>query len=377
MDYTTLAPPPVAMSEGDLTDRVGVISLYEALQRLPDPRRGQGKRYELARLFSLLLVAKLAGQTTLKGATEWIRHRADKIAEHFGLTRKQMPCQMTYCRILGRVDAQALDELLAAFFIRWEAGQRCENEPSRKLRPQGHLDHAQLAIDGKTRRSTRTQAHPVHQLRGSDVTTGTVLWQCHVGEKQNEISALKPLLDSSPWSKGGLSPWMQCIPERGTVYSGSAIGGSVCARGFGQPTDSSRRYCRPVSAIAPLIGGAGCRRRRGASRHGRLEHRQIISSPDRNRVVWQAVARHRAGLSPGTHRLPPQNRGDPSSGGLWTRAFSRCAKLQHQECWNWFAIIGKSKTGSTGEEMSGFEKIAVKRAPALLRACWPGRAARC
>lgn len=26
------------------------------------------------------------------------------------------------------------------------------------------------------------------------MTTGTVLWQCHVGEKQNEISALKPLL---------------------------------------------------------------------------------------------------------------------------------------------------------------------------------------
>ena len=164
MDYTILAPPPVAMSEGELTDRVPVISLYEGLQRLPDPRRGQGKRYELALLLCLLLLAKLAGQTTLRGATEWIRHRADKIADYFGLTRKQMPCQMTYCRILARVDAQALDELLAAFFTRWEAQQRCENEPSRLQSPQGHLDHAQLAIDGKTRRSTSTQAHPVHQL---------------------------------------------------------------------------------------------------------------------------------------------------------------------------------------------------------------------
>jgi len=91
---------------------------YEALQVLPDPRRGQGKRYELAFLLCLLLLAKLAGQATLKGATEWIRHRGKDIAEHFGLTRTQMPCQMTYCRILARIDAKRLDDLLAAFFVR-------------------------------------------------------------------------------------------------------------------------------------------------------------------------------------------------------------------------------------------------------------------
>ncbi len=145
MDYTTLVPPPIGESEATLTDLVPGLSLYEALQRLPDPRRGQGKRYELARLFCLLLLAKLAGQTTLSGASEWIRHRAEKIAAHFGLKRRQMPCQMTYCRILARIDAQLLDELLAAFFIRWEAKPRCANEPSRLQTSQGHLDHAHLA----------------------------------------------------------------------------------------------------------------------------------------------------------------------------------------------------------------------------------------
>jgi hypothetical protein len=66
-----------------------------ALQALPDPRRGEGRRYSLALLICLLLLAKLAGQTTLSGATEWLRHRGELIAEHFGLPRKQMPCQMT------------------------------------------------------------------------------------------------------------------------------------------------------------------------------------------------------------------------------------------------------------------------------------------
>ncbi len=79
----------------------------------------------------------------------------------------------------------------------FETGQRCGSEPSRLQTSQGYLDHAQLAIDGKTLRATSKQAHPVHLFSCYDVTTGTVLWQCHVGEKQNEISALKPLITPS------------------------------------------------------------------------------------------------------------------------------------------------------------------------------------
>jgi DDE_Tnp_1-associated len=194
MDYTTLTLPPLASSQASQIELAAGNSLYEALRRLPDPRRGQGKRYELALLLCLLLLAKLAGQTSLRGATEWIRHRATDIAAHFGLKRTQMPCQMTYCRMLARIDPQVLDDLLAAFFIHWEAEQRCGSEPSRLHARQGQLDHAQLAIDGKTVCATSKQAHPLHLLSCYDVTTGTVLWQCNVSEKQNEISALKPRL---------------------------------------------------------------------------------------------------------------------------------------------------------------------------------------
>jgi hypothetical protein len=194
MDYTTLTPPPLISSQASQGELEVGTSLYEALRSLPDPRRGQGKRYELALLLCLLLLAKLAGQTSLKGATEWIRHRGTEIAAHFRLKRTQMPCQMTYCRMLARIAPQVFDELLAAFFTRWEAQSRCGSEPSRLHTPGGQLDHAQLAIDGKTVCATSKQAQPVHLLSCYDVTTGTVLWQCNVGEKQNEISALKPLL---------------------------------------------------------------------------------------------------------------------------------------------------------------------------------------
>jgi predicted transposase YbfD/YdcC len=280
MDYTTLPAVPLAESETALRDMAAGPSLYEALQGLPDPRRGQGKRYELALLLCLLLLAKLAGQTTLSGATEWVRHRAQTIATHFGLKRAQMPCQMTYCRMLARLDAQRLDEVLAAFLIRWEAQQRCAHEPSRLQTSQAHRDHAQLAIDGKTVCATSQQAQSTHLLSCYDVTTGTVLWQCNVGEKQNEISALKPLLTPT-LVKGRILTLDAMHTQRELCRNVHLWGGAyILIAKDNQPTLSED--------IADLFEDRSPDRRRWQEAdtwdkgHGRLEHRHIICSPDLN-----------------------------------------------------------------------------------------------
>jgi len=115
MDYTTWSIPS---DSGMVPEAGAVTSLYEALRKLPDPRRRPGKRYELALILCLLVLAKLAGQTSLSGATEWIRHRAAALAQRFGLRPKTMPCQMTYCNVLARVDGKQLDEILSAFACR-------------------------------------------------------------------------------------------------------------------------------------------------------------------------------------------------------------------------------------------------------------------
>jgi len=93
-------------------------SLYQALQQTPDPRRAGGRRYPLAVLRCLLCLAKMAGQTTLKGVTEWVRLRADVLCSAFGLKRRTMPCQVTYKRLVDRLDGPRLGEVLAAFFTR-------------------------------------------------------------------------------------------------------------------------------------------------------------------------------------------------------------------------------------------------------------------
>ena len=55
MDYTTLAIPS---NEGKSLEPVAIASLYKALQQLSDARRDQGKRYELALILCLLVLAK-------------------------------------------------------------------------------------------------------------------------------------------------------------------------------------------------------------------------------------------------------------------------------------------------------------------------------
>ncbi len=255
-------------------------SLYAALQNLPDPRRRQGRRYELALILSLVVLAKFAGQKTLSGATEWIRHRAPEIAELFGLQRATMPCQMTYCKILARIDARQLDAILSAFFIRWEAQSRCGSEPSRLQTSLVQLDHVHLAIDGKSLRATSKEIHPVHQLSCYDVTTGTVLWHCNVQEKQNEISALKPRLSPS-LVKGRIVTLDAMHTQRELcalvqrwegdyvliAKDNQATLAEDIADLFADPAPDSRRWMQAQT---------------WDKGHGRLEQRQFTGSPDLN-----------------------------------------------------------------------------------------------
>jgi DDE_Tnp_1-associated len=162
LDSTTWTlPTQTSMEAEDKATR----TLQEAFQGLADPRREPGKRYQLALILSLLVLAKLAGQPTLSAATEWIGHRRQILAQRFRLSREQMRCQTSYSNGFNRVDANECDALVSAWLIRWEAQSRCGNEPSRLQTPGGRADHRHWAIDGKTLRATSSQPQPIQQLR--------------------------------------------------------------------------------------------------------------------------------------------------------------------------------------------------------------------
>ena len=288
MEHSTFTLP---VRGGTNLEAEAVTSLYHALQVLPDPRRGQGKRYSLALILSLVIVAKLAGEQTMSGVSEWVRHRSTELAQRFGLRRASMPCQTTYSNILARVDEQRLDAILRAFFVRWEAQTRCGAEPSRLHTPEGQADHRHLALDGKTIRATTSQPHPVHQLSCYEVATGIVLWHCTVGQKENEISALKPLLRRE-YVPGRILTLDAMHTQRALCAQVQRLGGDyILIAKDNQPTLRAD--------IADLLEDRAPDRRRWQEAdtwnkaHGRLEHRHILCSPDLNDWFgqqWEGIA---------------------------------------------------------------------------------------
>ena len=239
MEHTTFRGPRRA---GLLLEAEAVTSLYYALQALPDPRRKQGRRYSMAVILWLVILAKLAGEQTMSGVTEWVRHRGPLLAQPLGLRRTGMPCQTTYSTVLAKVDGQHLDAIVRAFFVRWEAESRCGAEPSRLQAPEGHVDHRHLAIDGKTLRATTSQPQPIHQMACYEVATGIVLWHSNVGQKENEISALKPLL--TPDTVSGRMLTLDAMHTRaGALCPGLSAGRTLPPACQRQPAHAACGYC--------------------------------------------------------------------------------------------------------------------------------------
>ena len=115
MDY-----PPLICEERkaqELTSQQS-RSLYAVCQHLLDGRAARGKRYDLAALVTLLILAKLAGMKSLLGASEWIADQQERLCERLHLSWKRMPCAITYKYALARLDSAQVNEELAAWLVR-------------------------------------------------------------------------------------------------------------------------------------------------------------------------------------------------------------------------------------------------------------------
>ncbi len=177
MDYNTV----LNTEEEQRLSRVPLTALYEALKQVKDGRKKRGCRYSLALILTLLLLARLAGETDLRAAAQWIRLRKGWLIQHLHLRRASVPCAGTYAYALERIDAQELLRVVAGCLTRWEAAERCENDPSRLAEQAGQQEKQHVAVDGKTMRGTlghESATQPsVHLLSVYEVRTGLVLAQ--------------------------------------------------------------------------------------------------------------------------------------------------------------------------------------------------------
>ena len=106
MDYTTLCAESKEDQEQSAKE---MQSLYEVCQQVVDGRCARGKRYELAGLFVVLVLAKLAGMQSLSGASDWVADQEALLRERLHLTWKRMPCANTYSYALARLDSQKVN----------------------------------------------------------------------------------------------------------------------------------------------------------------------------------------------------------------------------------------------------------------------------
>ena len=173
-----------------------VGSLYAHFAELADKRAARGKRYALALVLVLWVLAKLSGEDRPYGIAQWVRMRGKALREALGLRHERLPSHNTYRRVLGEgVEQSELQQKVSLFLTQGTAAGQS----------------VLVSLDGKTLRGTipMGQTQGVHLLAAYLPGEGIVLMQVAVGCKENEISAAPAVL--------------KCLDLRGKIVIGDAL----------------------------------------------------------------------------------------------------------------------------------------------------------
>jgi predicted transposase YbfD/YdcC len=162
------------------------FSIYETMMKLTDTRGKYGKRYSLALILTFVLLAKMAGATTLQAITDWIRYRGPWLQQALPETRETFPCVATYSNVLRSVDPAQVTQVLMDLLTRVRAEKRAKDE------------QLHVVLDGKTLRGT--QGHlaegqkKMHHVNFYEVKTGVILKEHMVAEKEGELTQVHEFL---------------------------------------------------------------------------------------------------------------------------------------------------------------------------------------
>lgn len=178
--------------------QIDALSVYRAFEQIQDGRKKRGVRYSVPLILTLIVLAKLAGMTTLAGIAEWVRLRAGWLNQALPNPGESFPCAATYSNVLRAVDAQQVRQVMNDLLTRVGTMKRCGEEPSREDKAAERAKHVHVALDGKTLRGTLGHApadqQKMHQLALYEAQTGVILKEQVTGEKQNELSIVSQFL---------------------------------------------------------------------------------------------------------------------------------------------------------------------------------------
>ena len=157
--------------------------LLAALERIPDPRRAQGKRYPLPHLLLFSVLAVLAGATSYRGIITFLSVHRDRLNRTFGTRLRRAPAVNTLRNLFLALDPQALE---AAFRRHARHLGRARTDGPRAV-----------ALDGKTLRRSFDRLHDraaAHVLGAFAADAALILGHHEVPEVPAEVQAVQTMI---------------------------------------------------------------------------------------------------------------------------------------------------------------------------------------
>src|SRR5436309_2848221 len=165
---------------------VPFADLLAALDRIPDPRRRQGRRYPLAHLLLFSVLAVLAGATSYRGILVFIAVHRERLNAVFGTTLRRAPAVNTLRALFQALDPAELE----AAFRRHACGL------SEAASPAGPRV---VALDGKTLKRSFDHLNDraaAHVLGAFACESALILAHREVRDAPDEVPAVQALIEA-------------------------------------------------------------------------------------------------------------------------------------------------------------------------------------
>lgn len=169
-------------AEDILEEREEEISYFlQEIKDIKEVRSSQGRSYNLAEIFLLVLCAQLCGFESLR-EYEMYGEMKLPLLRKFLPYKKGYPSKSTIARVLSLFKPKCIEMVLMKWMERIVSSYEGQK---------------QIAIDGKRHRGAQTSVEEgLHLVNAYGVESCLVLAQEKVATKSNEITAIPELLDA-------------------------------------------------------------------------------------------------------------------------------------------------------------------------------------
>lgn len=155
--------------------------LLQLLKKIPDHRKGQGKRHKLEHIIYLSILAQLMGAIDYKQISIWIKRfiQEEEIKKLLGVEFILTPSKSVVSDILAKVDNEKLESVFREWISHYVQG-----------------DGKQLCVDGKVMNGSKYKDKRSIEVVGAVLAeSGVIIAHQQIAQKSNEIPALQELIE--------------------------------------------------------------------------------------------------------------------------------------------------------------------------------------